>query len=107
MTKTRGPITKLRRGESSLSLSAPSWSNVLLLASKCGWQPERPSYFFIASGFDVRDSEAYALAQTIEDIWTALSKDPFSDKLDPAVNVAQLLEVGAFCLGGGFTVEPA
>ncbi len=68
-------------------------------------QPERPSYFFMASGFNVRESEALALAQTVKSIWASASADPFTVTLDPSVNLAQLMEVGSFCLGGAFVIE--
>jgi len=103
MTST--PTRTLRRDARSLTLPAPQWSNILLLASKHGWQPEWPSDLFNASGFDVRESEALALGQTVETIWASVSADPFTVALDPSVNLAQLMKVGWFCLGGAFVIE--
>lgn len=99
------PTKTLRRGHTVVSLSASDWTNILLQASRSGWRPERPTYFFIASGFDVLEREALALARTIEDMWATASEDPFSTALEPTLELATLMEVGAFCLGGAFRVE--
>jgi len=92
----------LERGEEHLTIDVETWANVLLVASNWGWRASRPTYFFLASDFQVADEEARALASTIERIWEAASKDPFN--LSLSVELSTLMNVGAFCLKGAFVV---
>jgi hypothetical protein len=102
MTSQRKAQKVLERGEEHLTIDAETWANVLLVASKWGWRPSRPTYFFLASDFQVNNEEARALASTIERIWEAVSKDPFN--LHLSVELSTLMNVGAFCLRGAFVV---
>jgi len=95
----------LQRSTERLSVSAPVWANALLLASKWGWKPGRPTYFFLAPDFEVAETEALALAQVIERIWVAVSSDPFAVKLDPPMDLSLLMTIGSFSLGGAFIVR--
>ena len=99
------PKKTLQRQENRLTVTAPVWANTLLLATKWGWKPKRPSFHFLAQNFEVSESEAIALAQTIERIWDSASADPFGVKLDPPVDLALLMSIGSFCLGGAFIVR--
>jgi len=102
LTSQRKAQKVLERGEEHLTIDAETWANVLLVASKWGWRASRPTYFFLASDFQVHDEEARTLASTIERIWEAASKDPFN--LRVSVDLSTLMDVGAFCLKGAFVV---
>ena len=103
LSKQRKIQKILKRSEESLAIDAETWAKILFVASKWGWQPSRPTYFFLASDFEVNDEEARSLASTIERIWDAASKDPFN--LDLSVNLSRLMDVGSFCLQGSFMIS--
>ena len=94
----------LERGRDSLSIDAPVWADMLLLALNWGWKPSRPTFYFLGT-IDVTEDEARSLASTIERIWDAAGKDPFGLKLKPHCDLGLLLKVGAFCLHGAFNVR--
>jgi len=87
------------RGEEQLTLEASVWAEILLLASKSGWHPNRPTYYFLARNFEVQADEAASLASVIQHIWDTMSED---DNFNPKVAIDKLMSVGAFCLKGPF-----
>ena len=99
------PKRLLVRGEDSLSVAAPVWSNTIVLATRWGWQPERGAMHFLAPNFAVTERDAISLANTIGKIWQALSDDPFGITLDPPIKIERVMDIGAFCLGGAFIVR--
>lgn len=95
----------LERGSEQLLIDASEWADILLLALTWAWKPDSPAYNFLATNYEVTSQNARALADAIERIWGALSKDPFNVHLNPAVDVSLLMNVGAFCLRGSFVVR--
>lgn len=93
----------LERGSERLTLGADVWASFLLLASKRGWRPERPTYFFLGDDCLVQDQEAAALAAIVEGVWDEAQGAPL--KLERPVALPTLLDIGAFCLKGGFVVR--
>lgn len=98
-------MATLERGQETLQLKSQVWTDIVLVASKWGWKPSCPTYFFLATDFEVSAEEANSLADTIRRIWDALSADPSGFKLQPVVNISVLMNVGAFCLKGGFVLR--
>lgn len=92
----------LERGQETLVLEAPVWAEILLIASKWGWQPTQPTFHFLGSNVEVQPDDARSLAAIVERIWTAMSDDP---DLHIDAPIDKLLEVGAFCLKGPFVLR--
>jgi hypothetical protein len=102
MPKRPTPIVQLERGQDMLVLKASVWAEVLLAASKWGWKPTRPTFYFLASNFEVQHEEAMSLAASVERIWAAMSENP---ELRIGAPIDKLLDVGAFCLKGPFVIR--
>jgi hypothetical protein len=102
MPKRPTPKVLLERGQDRLALDAPVWAEVLLVASKWGWQPSRPTFYFLGSDVEVQPEEAKSLAGAVERIWNAMSENP---DLRIGAPIDKLLSVGAFCLKGPFVIR--
>ncbi len=94
----------LRTREDEQLVTAETWAQVLLLAGRFGWQPNRLTYFFLADGVEVTEDESAGLALALESALTeALSRPAafYPAEVDMAV-VARLCE---FFGRGGFRID--